>query len=197
MGVRINRCIIIRPCVILCCILLTSDINECITGLNDCPENSNCRNLDGNFNCGVSPIIEQQKPGSYICLLVTSMYNNVNTIIVGRPNHNLYYTVGIDFCLEDMGSVLPNMIMECSLGNKPDPPPEFAFTVERNLLPSSTDSATEMLQMQMSNDSILQLNETTVLSLFNVDTKFIIVTCVVSNTFGSANTSTTITICGM
>ena len=180
----------------MCFIFLTSDIDECITGLNDCPENSNCRNLDGNFSCGVRPIIEQQKPGSYICLLVTSLYNNVfkfNTI-AERPNHNLSYTVGIDFCLEDMGSVLPNMIMECSLGNEPDPPPEFTFTVERVL-----SNSTEMLQImrQMSNDSILQLNETTVLSLFNVDTKSIIVTCVVSNTFGSAYTNTTITICGM
>ena len=91
-----------------------------------------------------------------------------------------------------MDSVLPNMIMECSLGNEPDPPPEFIFTVERIQLSNST----EMLQMQMSNDSILQLNETAVLSLFNMDTKSIIVTCVVSNIFGNAHTNTTITICG-
>ena len=96
-----------------------------------------------------------------------------------------------------MNSVLPNMTMECSLGNEPDPPPEFYFFVNGMLLPNSTDSVTDMLQMQISNDNILQLNETAILSLFNMDTESIIVTCIVSNTFGIAYASTTITICGM
>ena len=46
---------------------LVSDIDECTTGLyiNECPINSNCRNLDGSFSCGVAPVIdhEPQKPG--------------------------------------------------------------------------------------------------------------------------------------
>ena len=53
-----------------------------------------------------------------------------------------------------------------------------------------------MLQTQMSNDSILQLNETALLSLFDLDTESITVTCEVSNTFGVAGINTTITICG-
>ena len=93
-----------------------------------------------------------------------------------------------------MDSVLPNVTLECSLGNTPDPPPHFSFTVERILVSNDADS--EMLQMQMSNDNILQLNETALLSLFDLDTKTITVTCEVSNTFGVAGISTTITICG-
>ena len=44
---------------------MISDIDECTTGLyiNDCPENSNCSNLDGSFTCGVKPIIELLEPG--------------------------------------------------------------------------------------------------------------------------------------
>ena len=92
-----------------------------------------------------------------------------------------------------MDSLLPNITLECLLGNEPDPLPVFIFTVERILASNST----EMLQMQMSNESILQLNETVLLSLFNLDTKSISVTCVVSNIFGNAYNTTNITICGM
>ena len=43
--------------------LLTVDIDECFTGLHDCPKKSNCKNLDGNFSCGVIPIIESREVG--------------------------------------------------------------------------------------------------------------------------------------
>ena len=114
--------------------------------------------------------------------------------LIERPNHNLSYSVGTNFCLEDMDSLLPNIALECSLSNEPDPLPRFNFTVERTLLNSSS---MEMLQMQTSNDSVLQLNETTLLSLFSADTESITVTCVVYNTFGNFNDSTSIIICGM
>ena len=48
--------------------LLTVDIDECITGLDNCPETSNCKNLVGNFSCGVIPIIESQAVGMIIRL---------------------------------------------------------------------------------------------------------------------------------
>ena len=46
------------------CILI--DIDECITGLHDCAEDFNCRNLDGNFTCGDKPVISPRKPGNYM-----------------------------------------------------------------------------------------------------------------------------------
>ena len=47
---------------------LTTDIDECDTGLNSCPEGSNCRNLVGGYSCGVPPNIERQNPGFEITL---------------------------------------------------------------------------------------------------------------------------------
>ena len=119
---------------------------------------------------------------------------------IERPNHDLSYTVGIDFCLEDMDSVWPNMTLECLLAadNEPDPLPDFSFRVERILVSSSTGFETQQIHMQMPiNDSILQLNETDLLSLFDVDTESINVTCIVSNTFGSDMATTVITVCGI
>ena len=114
--------------------------------------------------------------------------------LIERPNHNLSYSVGTNFCLEDMDSLLPNIALECSLSNEPDPLPRFNFTVERISL---NFSSMEMLQMQTSTDSVLQLNETTLLSLFSANTEAIVVTCVVYNTFGNLSVATNITVCGI
>ncbi len=178
---------------------LTSDIDECETGLSfACPENSNCRNSIGSYSCGIPPDIEVRNPGLELhCVYVnvTGINTDMLSNLTERPNHRLSYSVGTDFCLEDVDSLLPNITLECSLANEPDPPPRFNFTVERTLLNSSS---TEMLQMQTStNDSILQLNETALVSLFSVDTESVTVICVVYNTFGILRVTTSITVCGM
>ena len=162
--------------------------------MNDmnCDKDSVCRNLDGNFSCGVSPVIEPQNTGKHAWLQLHIIQVSI-IVIIERPNHNLSYTVGTNFCLEDMDSVLPSMSMECLVGNEPDPLPEFFFTVERMLVSNST----KMLQRQMSNESILLLHETVVLSLFNEDTVSISVTCTAYNGFGNDSDTTIITICGI
>ena len=99
-----------------------------------------------------------------------------------------------------MDLVWPNMTLECLLAadNEPDPLPDFSFRVERILVSSSTGFETQQIHMQMPiNDSILQLNETDLLSLFDVDTESINITCIVSNTFGSDMATTVITVCGI
>ena len=170
---------------------MTSDINECDTGLDSCPENTDCRNSIGSYSCGVPPDIEIRKPGqklhNYYCYS-----GNVLSNLIERPNHSLSYSVGTNFCLEDMDSLLPNIALNCSLSNEPNPPPRFNFTVERISL---NISSMEMLQMQTSTD--IELNETTLLSLFSADTESIVVTCVVYNTFGMHRVATNITVCGM
>ena len=173
--------------------MLTLDIDECDTGLDSCPENSDCCNSIGSYSCGVPPDIKIRKPGqklhNYYCYSGNMLSN-----LIERPNHSLSYSVGTNFCLEDMDSLLPDIALDCSLSNKPDPLPHFNFTVERISL---NFSSMEMLQMQTSTDSVLQLNETTLLSLFSADTESITITCVVYNTFGILRVATNITICGM
>ena len=149
--------------------------------------------LQCSYSCGVPPDIKIRKPGqklhNYYCYS-----GNLLSNLIERPNHNLSYSVGTNFCLEDMDSLLPNIALKCSLSNEPDPPPRFSFTVERISL---NFSSMEMLQMQTSTDDVLRLNETTLLSLFSADTQSVVVTCVVYNTFGSPKVATNITVCGM
>ena len=113
-------------------------------------------------------------------------------IAVDRPNHELFYTVGIDLCLEDT-DILPNVILNCLLANIPTPPPDFNLIVERMLV----DDSYEIVLSQMSNDSVLELNETNLASLFQNDTVGITVTCIASNNFGSNVEATSfIRVCG-
>ena len=125
--------------------------------------------------------------------IIVIIYSVMLSNSIERPNHRLSYSVGNDFCLEDVNSLLLNITLECSLANEPDLLPEFDFIVERTLLNSSRLSM-ETLQMQTSSDSILKLNKTALLSLFIANTKFITIECVVDNVFGVA---TNITVCGM
>ena len=51
------------------CLCFSSlDIDECIIGLDNCTENSNCRNLNGTFDCGMEPVIKILEPGIIILL---------------------------------------------------------------------------------------------------------------------------------
>ena len=113
-----------------------------------------------------------------------------------RPNHNLSYTVGNDFCLEDVDSLLPStsITLECLLGNEPDPLPEFTFLIARSH--PRVFNSSEDLAMRTSNDSILQLSAMEIQFLF-IDTLYIAtVSCMASNSFGSDNETTFIFICG-
>ena len=105
-----------------------------------------------------------------------------------RPNHNLSYTVGNEFCLEDVDSLLPStsITLECLLGNEPDPLPEFTFII---------DTGPRILRIQTSNNSILQLSAMEMQSLI-MDTFVVVVSCMASNSFGSDAKTTFIFICG-
>ena len=53
---------------------LTLDINECDTGLDSCPENSDCRNSIGSYSCGVPPDIKNiRNPGQKLHIIIITV----------------------------------------------------------------------------------------------------------------------------
>ena len=111
-----------------------------------------------------------------------------------RPNHNLSYTVGNNFCLEDVDSLLPStsITLECLLGNEPYPLPEFTFIIESQ----SVLFGPVIRRISTSNDGILQLSAIDIQFRF-MDTSFTVtVSCMASNSFGSDIATTVIFICG-
>ena len=113
-----------------------------------------------------------------------------------RPNKDLEYTIGTNFCLED--SPLNRMMMDqiwvvsChQLANKPVPMPNYTMTIEV----VKNEIAVEISSPMNRNLTFYGLNSTLNL-LFQQDTTAIRVTCIVSNDFGSDNASSLIEPCG-
>ena len=110
-----------------------------------------------------------------------------------HPNHDLDYTIGTNFCLED--SPLNRMInrtwfISCKLANQPTPKPNFMMTT----VVIENEKERELTQTNRS-WALHDLN-TTLNILLQEDTAAIKVTCTVFNKFGSDNASTLIELCG-
>ena len=113
---------------------------------------------------------------------------------IGRPNHNLTYSIGADFCLENEDSFEDGVTIYCQVANEPYPPPQFTLTaLTRNI---NGIRQLPIMSEETHNRSIIFLNQTTLFSLFENDTMVIDVTCTVNNSYGSNNMSTSIRHCG-
>ena len=128
----------------------------------------------------------------YVCIGQVQYNSNIIFKLIERPNHNLSYSIGIGFCLEDIDSVRPYVTIECYVGPMLD---SFAlsYTIERILLNGSQ----EVLQKQRDAYGILQLNKSILLPLFSVDTEAIAVSCTLTTNAGVGVIGSTITVCGM
>ena len=114
-----------------------------------------------------------------------------------KPNHELQYNVGIDFCLEDPTSYFQLMII-CLLTQESQPPPEFRWTLILHnaiLYLNSEDNIMYHygLSVYQDNDT-LTLNGT--LTDGSDDNLSLDITCGVSNIYGYDSESTSISLCG-
>lgn len=118
-----------------------------------------------------------------------------------RPNHDLKYTIGTNFCLEDSPlnrRGMQNWEVSCQLANQPIPPPMFNMTIELLMDGMKTELSVPpnlIIDETDMNLAFYDLN-LTVHFLFEQNISAIRVKCVVSNTFGSDNASTLIEPCG-
>lgn len=130
-----------------------------------------------------------------LLLLVTVFYeynhcfdHTANFIHTVRPNHNLSYSIGTDFCLEHMESFQGGVFIYCQLSNSPFPAPKFNMIATR----IGEDSSVELLNRMKGN---IFLNKTILKPLFENET-VVNVSCRVSNSFGSDEMTTLIKACG-
>ena len=107
-----------------------------------------------------------------------------------KPNHNLMYRVGPDFCIEDPTNTPFQVLITCPLANKPQPPPEFQWTIlyndselDLNDLPSlQVFTESDMLNLS----GVVELGENVMLTI----------ACTVENEYGSDEEITLISLCG-
>ena len=111
-------------------------------------------------------------------------------ILIGRPNHDLQYYIGENFCLEQTTENIFNIT--CSLEYPVTPPPVFQFRIFQNDTLLFDTHALDNFTSSTSNLSMsLSISGTILPSELGIT-----VTCNVSNINGCDMASTEITLCG-
>ena len=109
-----------------------------------------------------------------------------------KPNHNLTYSIGSNFCIEDPVNTPFIVAVVCPLANEPQPPPEFRWSIFYN---TSTEVDLHGLpSLQIFNESdILNLSGTIELG----EGVSLTITCTVNNQYDNDTENTLISLCGM
>ena len=112
-----------------------------------------------------------------------------------KPNHNLEYDIGTDFCIEDPVNVSFHLMINCLLTQEPIASPKFQWNVTLN--------GTDLSYEELTDFGLSAYTESSTFTLYGiVDIGFgqtstlIAVTCEVSNDFGSNTEKTLINKCG-
>ena len=112
----------------------------------------------------------------------------INTC-TARPNNDLSYIIGQNFCLEDETSFPNGISVHCPLKYKPFPEATFAITATQVLNNGSRQELTKMTK------NYLFLDREDLSPLFDDVTQHVNVTCRVYNSVGDDTNSTIIRRC--
>ena len=114
--------------------------------------------------------------------------------LADKPNHELQYNIGTDFCIEDPTNVNFHLMVVCQLKGEPEPPPNFHWTITLNETKVTFD---DLEDYGLSANT--ELNDNLVLTgiiMVGFDQNSILnVTCFVENSFGSDTKNSSISIC--
>lgn len=128
-------------------------------------------------------------------ILVICLIRNVEFVYIHavKPNHDLQYNIGTDFCIEDPTNNFHSMVI-CQLDQEPNPRPEFRWTTTLNRNNLSFDDLNN-LSLSVSdteNDTII-INGTIMIGFDQNST--LDVTCEVANSIGKDTGKTSISLC--
>ena len=150
------------------------------------------------FAAGIGPVINTSEiRGNHYAIECMSNLFCLCYYNIVRPNHDLKYTIGTNFCLETQSPLNTimrrNWVVRCQLSNEPIPSPIFMMTIEV----VKTEIEIELsMPVDMDPELVFYDLNSTINSLMEQDTSAIRVTCIVSNDFGSDNATTMIKPCG-
>ena len=123
--------------------------------------------------------------------------HHYDVIDTDKPNHNLHYEIGTDFCLENPSSTNVLLRIDCPLEREPLPEPIYNWTMilnetEVNLKANSLRSLG--VHTYSEDSPSIDLDYATI-GFRNYTT--ITIKCMVENSFGNDTQTTTISICSM
>ena len=112
-----------------------------------------------------------------------------------RPNHQFFYTIGRNFCLEGNDTLPPQgATINCTLEKTPEPPPNFNMIMSRLL--NFSDNGVK-IPTEYSETNTISISASQLSLLFEEGTTALEIMCYVSNLFGSDSMKTIIKVCGM
>ena len=110
-----------------------------------------------------------------------------------KPNHNLQYDIGTDFCIEDPVNTSFHLTINCPLTQEPLPLPEFWWIINLNGRDLSYEEIVSFGLSVYPGYGTFSLNGT-VNTEFD-DASMINITCEISNDFGNDTERTSIGLC--
>ena len=139
-------------------------------------------------------------PGNIVLSLLRILQHvmivqNINNYYhqTARPNHNLLYDVGANFCLEEPMNTTFYSSIVCRLARRPVPLPEFQWRITLNESVLTSDEISAYI------DSTIYDNDTLVFSgnmIAEFDQYSVLnITCDARNTFGNDIGITSISVC--
>ena len=114
-----------------------------------------------------------------------TIIHTIYILITVKPNHELRYNIGTDFCVEDPMSMGFYSSITCELIEIALPPPEFLWNITLN--------GTEVNSSNIYNPENSTITLIGPIKLYNDSTLDVI--CDVSNEFGSDSAMTSINLC--
>ena len=150
-----------------------------------------------NFSAGgIAPKIKNATlQGIMKIVIIACRIDDSLIIITVKPNHELQYNIGTDFCVEDPMSSKFHSIITCQLEGDALPTPEFLWNVTVN----GTDSEVKFNLLSFERDFYYENDSLRFVGPINFDltsTLSLDIECYVSNMFGNDTATTSISLCG-
>ena len=145
---------------------------------------------------GVGPKINHTtfKGIMHTAQMYTELIYNINQCCAEKPNHNLMYSIGSDFCIEDPMNTPFLVTIMCRLENEPQPPPEFHWSILYN---NTKVDLSGLSSLQVFNESdALYLSGTLELGESVSQSDSLTITCTVDNLYDNDTENTLISLCG-
>ena len=129
-----------------------------------------------------------------ICCISNVYKHYVTTVCADKPNHNLYYDIGTDFCLENPSNTNILLRIYCPLERAPLPDPIFKWTMILNETEMNVEASNlQGLGVHMFSEGNGNIDLNAIIGNYTTIT----VKCTVENPFGNDTETTIISVCGM
>ena len=121
-------------------------------------------------------------------------YGSLILLCAEKPNHNLMYSIGSNFCIEDPMNSPFQVTIACPLENEPQPPPEFHWSI---LYDDTELDLDDSMMTSIHGLNVVNRSDMLILKgIIGLKLNTLSLGCVVDNQYGNDIENTSISVCG-